>query len=150
MNEFAPFSVVFCLPGVSLLSAVPSHTTFFVRQHPTNEAFEAVKEAKGLLREGTIPPSYTSQTEENEQQLKKHEVWVDIVVEGEHATFDVEMLKNVRWEREIRRMDGDERNGADDTAKEEKHDKKIEAKLSCEILALPCSEKKRGGNAEEN
>ncbi|KAH7829296.1 uncharacterized protein MONOS_15892 [Monocercomonoides exilis] len=57
VNEFAPLAVVFCLSGINFLSAVPSHSTFLVLQHPTNEVFEAVKKTKGLLSEGTIPPS---------------------------------------------------------------------------------------------
>ncbi|KAH7816411.1 uncharacterized protein MONOS_16273 [Monocercomonoides exilis] len=111
-NVFAPLSVVFCLPGVNFLSDVPSHTTFLVLQHPMNEVFEAVKEAKGLFREGTIPPLYASHTDENEQLLIKHVVWVDEVAEGEHASFAVEMLKKVSLERDIRGMEGDDRNGA--------------------------------------
>ncbi|KAH7830820.1 uncharacterized protein MONOS_4125 [Monocercomonoides exilis] len=45
VNKFVPLSVSFCLPGVNGTSEVPSHTTFLVRQHPTNEVFEAVREA---------------------------------------------------------------------------------------------------------
>ncbi|KAH7821289.1 uncharacterized protein MONOS_11602 [Monocercomonoides exilis] len=95
VNEFAPLNVSFCLPGVNFLSAVPMHSTFLVRQHQTNEVLKAVKEAKGLFREGTIPPSYASQTDENKQLLIMQVVWVDIVVEGEHAPFAVEILENV-------------------------------------------------------
>ncbi|KAH7829269.1 uncharacterized protein MONOS_14640 [Monocercomonoides exilis] len=51
VNEFAPFSVSFCLPGCFLLSSVPAHSTFLVLQHPMNDVFEADNEAKGLLKE---------------------------------------------------------------------------------------------------
>ncbi|KAH7815060.1 uncharacterized protein MONOS_13817 [Monocercomonoides exilis] len=90
-NEFTPSSVVFCLPGFNGFSLLPMNSIFLVRQCPINEVFEAVKEAKGLFREGTIPTSYASQTDENELLLKKHVVWVDVVVEGEHASFAVEI-----------------------------------------------------------
>ncbi|KAH7819440.1 uncharacterized protein MONOS_15348 [Monocercomonoides exilis] len=103
-----------CLPGVNFPSEVPSHFTFLVRQHPTNEVFEAVKEAKGLLREGTIPPSYALQTDENEQLFIRHLVWIDVVVEGEHASSAVEILKKVSLERDTRGMEGDEINTFED------------------------------------
>eukprot|EP00770_Monocercomonoides_exilis_P000011 MONOS_18.1-p1 / transcript=MONOS_18.1 / gene=MONOS_18 / organism=Monocercomonoides_exilis_PA203 / gene_product=unspecified product / transcript_product=unspecified product / location=Mono_scaffold00001:35859-36104(+) / protein_length=82 / sequence_SO=supercontig / SO=protein_coding / is_pseudo=false len=76
--------------------------------------FEAIKEAKGLLSEGTIPPSYASHTDENEQLLIRHDVWVVVVVEDEHASFAVEMLKNDNLKRDTKGMEGDERNGAED------------------------------------
>ncbi|KAH7822475.1 uncharacterized protein MONOS_16731 [Monocercomonoides exilis] len=95
IKVFVPFFVSFCLPGVSLLSAVPSHTTFLVLQHPTNEVFEADKEAKGLLREWTILPSYVSLTDENEQLFIMHEVWENEAVGDAQTSFAVEILKNV-------------------------------------------------------
>ncbi|KAH7829281.1 uncharacterized protein MONOS_15798 [Monocercomonoides exilis] len=109
VNEFAPLSVVFCLPGVNLTSAFPSHTTFLVRQHPTNEVFETVRKAKGLLREETIPPSYASQSDENEQLFIKHVVWEKKLANDEHAPFAVEMSKKVRWERDTKGMEGEEK-----------------------------------------
>ncbi|KAH7825562.1 uncharacterized protein MONOS_15865 [Monocercomonoides exilis] len=111
VNVFVPFSVSFCLPGDNFPSAFPSHFTFLVLQHPMNDVFEAVKEAKRLFREGTIPPSYASQIDENEQLFIRHEVWVDVVVEGEHASFAVETLKNDNLESETNGIEGVERNG---------------------------------------
>ncbi|KAH7829207.1 uncharacterized protein MONOS_16346 [Monocercomonoides exilis] len=114
VNVFCPLSVVFCLSGFNGTSAVPVHSTFLVRQHPMNEVFEAVREAKGLLMEGTIPPSYASQTDEKEQLFIKHDVWVDIVVAGEYTSSAVEILKKVSLERDIRGIEGDERNAVED------------------------------------
>ncbi|KAH7814943.1 uncharacterized protein MONOS_12094c2 [Monocercomonoides exilis] len=134
VNVFVPFSVSFCLPGVNFLSEVPSQTTFLVLQHLIKEVFEAVREAKGLLREVTIPPSYVSQTDENEQLFIKYVVWDEEVVEGEHASFAVEMLKNVSCEKETRGMKTHENNWQ----KEEKcnsHTKILSSTLSS--LPLP-------------
>ncbi|KAH7819556.1 uncharacterized protein MONOS_14529 [Monocercomonoides exilis] len=96
------------------------NSTFIVRQQQVNEVFEAVREAKGLLREGTIPPSYTSQTDEKEQLFIKHVVCENAVVGDGHASGAVETLKKVSCERDTRGIEGEERNGAEDTQKEEK------------------------------
>ncbi|KAH7819643.1 uncharacterized protein MONOS_13678 [Monocercomonoides exilis] len=120
MNEFVPLVVIFCLLGCCLTSFDPMNSTFLFRQHPMNEVFEVVKDAKGLLREGTIPPSYASQTDEKEQLLIKHEVWENEFVGDGQSEDAVEMLKNVRYERDTKGIEGEERNGAEETQKEEK------------------------------
>ncbi|KAH7819178.1 uncharacterized protein MONOS_3228 [Monocercomonoides exilis] len=114
MNELAPLVVVFCLTGFNGTSAVPLHSTFLVRQHLINEVFEAVRKAKGLLREGTIPPSYTSHTDENEQLFIKLDVWVDVVVGDGQSEDAVEILKNDNLESETKEMEGDKKNGEED------------------------------------
>ncbi|KAH7822686.1 uncharacterized protein MONOS_7345 [Monocercomonoides exilis] len=106
INELTTSSVVFCLPGFNGFSLLPMNSIFLVPQHPTNEVFEAVREANGLFREWTIPPSYTSQIEENEQLLIKIDVFQKEVVGYKHVSFAVEILKKSQLKEEYKGNEG--------------------------------------------
>ncbi|KAH7820230.1 uncharacterized protein MONOS_7767 [Monocercomonoides exilis] len=127
LNVFIPFSVSFCLPGCFLSSAVPINSTFPVLLHPINEVFEAVKDAKGLLRDDTIPPSYASQTDENKQLSTK--VVCPQQATGGSAFPEIidDTLEKIKPERQTLSTKGDERNGGDAIENEEKNEERTEA-----------------------
>ncbi|KAH7825128.1 uncharacterized protein MONOS_1495 [Monocercomonoides exilis] len=126
VNVFASLPVMFCLPGLNGTSAVPLILTFLVLLYSINEVFDAVKDAKGLLIEGTIPPSYTSQTDENEQSLIKvfdphrKEEKTNLCVGA------VEILEKNKLVSETLSTFEEDRNGGEEVWNEENPDEKIE------------------------
>ncbi|KAH7823590.1 uncharacterized protein MONOS_7538 [Monocercomonoides exilis] len=129
-NVFSPLFDILRLVVLNVFCSLPVTLTFRMRQHPTNEVFETVKDAKGLLREGTIPPSYASQTDENEHpsiRVLLSQPGIDAI--DPQGGID-DPLKKFKSMVETLSAKRDDKNGFEGITNNEKHDEQIEIWLN--------------------